>query len=217
MLKPVCTALAGGIEMAIKDKIKELRENSKKRNFSQTLDLIINLKDFDTNKSENKIDEIFQLPKGTGKPTRITIFHSEKLNTKYRVLTQTDIEAMEKDKKLLKKVISETDIFLAEPKLMPIVGKYLGKYLAPRGLMPKPLIGDVNNAIKSFEGGVRLAVKKHPCIQTFVGTEAMSDDDLAENIQAVLDHLMHRLPKGKNNIKNVYIKFTMSKPVKIEV
>ncbi|MEM5777046.1 MAG: 50S ribosomal protein L1 [Candidatus Aenigmatarchaeota archaeon] len=203
--------------MTIEDKIKQLRENSKKRNFSQVVDLIINLKDFDTSKSENKIDEIFQLPKGTGKPTRITIFYSEKLNTKYRVLTQSDIEAMDKNKKLLKKIISETDIFLAEPKLMSIIGKYLGKYLAPRGLMPKPLIGDINNAIKSFEGGVRLAVKKHPCIQTVVGTETMSDNDLAENIQAVLDHLIHRLPKGRNNIKNVYIKFTMSKPIKLEV
>ncbi|MEM5799096.1 MAG: 50S ribosomal protein L1 [Candidatus Aenigmatarchaeota archaeon] len=203
--------------MTIEDKIKQLRENSKKRNFSQVVDLIINLKDFDTSKSENKIDEIFQLPKGTGKPTRITIFYSEKLNTKYRVLTQSDIEAMDKNKKLLKKIISETDIFLAEPKLMSIIGKYLGKYLAPRGLMPKPLIGDINNAIKSFEGGVRLAVKKHPCIQTVVGTETMRDNDLAENIQAVLDHLIHRLPKGRNNIKNVYIKFTMSKPIKLEV
>ncbi len=203
--------------MNVKEKLKELRENSKKRNFTQTIDLIINLKDFDTNKSENKIDEIFQLPKGTGKPTRITIFHSENLNTKYKVLKQADIEAMEKNKKMLKKIISETDIFLAEPKLMPIVGKYLGKYLAPRGLMPKPLVGDVNNALKSFEGGVRLAVKKHPCIQTIVGTESMKDEDIAENVEAVLNHLMQRLPKGRNNIKNVYLKFTMSKPVKLEV
>ena len=203
--------------MNVKEKIKELRQNSKKRNFPQRLDLIINLKDFDTNKAENKIDEIFQLPKGSGKPTRITIFHSENLNTKYKVLKQSDIEALEKDKKKLKKLISETDIFLAEPKLMPIVGKYLGKYLAPRGLMPKPLIGDVNNAIKSFEGGVRIAVKKHPCIQTVVGSEDMSDDDLVENIEAVINHLLQRLPKGRNNIRNVLIKFTMSRPVRLEV
>jgi ribosomal protein L1 len=45
----------------------------------------------------------------------------------------------------------------------------------------------------------------------------MSDDDIAENIKAVIDHLIHKLPKGRNNIKNVLVKFTMSKPVKIEV
>jgi len=203
--------------MNVKEKIKELRQNSKKRNFPQRVDLIINLKDFDTNKAENKIDEIFQLPKGAGKLTRITIFHSENLNTKHKVLKQADIEALEKDKKKLKKLINETDIFLAEPKLMPIVGKYLGKYLAPRGLMPKPLIGDINNALKTFDGGIRISVKKHPCIQTIVGSENMSDDDIVENIEAVINHLLQRLPKGKNNIKNVLVKFTMSKPVKIEV
>jgi large subunit ribosomal protein L1 len=203
--------------MDIKEKLKELRQNSKKRNFSQRVDLIINLKDFDVNKAENKIDEVFKLPKGTGRPTRITIFHSENLNTKHRVLKPADIEALEKDKKRLKALIKETDFFLAEPKLMPVIGKSLGKYLAPKGLMPKPIIGDPINAIKEFEDGVRIAVKKHPTIQTIVGSENMKDEDIAENIKAVIDHLIHKLPKGRNNIKNVLVKFTMSKPVKIEV
>lgn len=203
--------------MKLKEAIKELRSNSKKRKFNQTIDLIVNLKEMDINKADNKIDEIFKLPKGVGKPTRITIFHSENIKTNHKVLKQTDIEALEKNKKDLKKLIKETDIFLAEPKLMPIVGKHLGKYLAPRGLMPKPLIGDVTNTIKSFEGGVKLAIKKSPCIQTVVGVESMSDSDIEENINAVIDHLIHKLPRGKNNIKNVSLKFTMSKPVKFEV
>lgn len=174
-------------------------------------------KEFDVNKPENKIDEFFQLPKGIGRPTRITIFHSEKLNTPHKVLNQADIEALEKDKKKIKKLIKETDIFVAEPKLMPIVGKYLGKYLAPKGMMPKPIVGDVNSFLKSLEGSVRLSIKKQPSIQTIVGSEDMKDEDIAENIQALINHIIHKLPKGKHNIKNIYIKFTMSKPVKIEV
>ncbi|MCX8178285.1 MAG: 50S ribosomal protein L1 [Candidatus Aenigmarchaeota archaeon] len=203
--------------MKLKDAIKELRNSSKKRKFNQTIDLVINLKEMDINKADNKIDEIFKLPKGLGKPTRITIFHSENIKTDYKVLKQSDIEALEKNKKELKRLIKETDIFLAEPKLMPVVGKYLGKYLAPRGLMPKPLIGDVSNAIKSFEGGVKIAIKKSPCIQTIVGVESMNDNDIEENINAVIDHVIHKLPRGKSNIKNVSVKFTMSKPVKFEV
>lgn len=204
--------------MNIKEAIKELRTNSKKRNFSQRVDLIINLKEFDTNKAENKLDEIFKLPKGTGKQTRITIFHSENIKVgNYKILKQSDIEALEKNKKELGNLINNTDFFLAEPKLMPIVGKYLGKYLAPRGLMPKPIIGDVNNFIKSIEGGVRLSIKKYPIIQTIVGIESMKDEEIEENINAVLEFLKTKLPKGKNNIKNIYLKFTMSKPVKIEV
>ena len=37
--------------------IEELKEKSKKRNFSQTIDLIIILKEFDTKKTENKFTE----------------------------------------------------------------------------------------------------------------------------------------------------------------
>ena len=48
--------------MTILEKIKELKEKSKKRNFTQRFDLIINLKDIDLKKSENKINEIFILP-----------------------------------------------------------------------------------------------------------------------------------------------------------
>lgn len=204
--------------MKIKEAIKELRTNSKKRNFSQRLDLIINLKEFDINKAENKLDEIFKLPNGAGKASRITIFHSENIKVgNHKVLKQSDIEALEKNKKELKNLINNTDFFLSEPKLMPIVGKHLGKYLAPRGLMPKPIIGDVNNAIKSVENGIRLLVKKYPIIQTVIGTESMKDEEIEENINAVLEFLKVKLPKGKNNIKNVYLKFTMSKPVKIEV
>jgi len=204
--------------MNIKDKIKELRANSKKRNFPQRIDLIINLKEFDVNKAENKLDEIFQLPKGSGKQSRITIFHSENIKVENcRVLKQSDIENLEKNKKELANIINNTDFFLAEPKLMPVVGKYLGKFLAPRGLMPKPIIGDVNNFVKTFNNGVKLTVKKHPIIQTVVGIETMKDEDIEENINAVLEFLKRKLPKGKNNIKNVYIKFTMSKPVKLEV
>ncbi|MBU5689874.1 MAG: hypothetical protein QXM68_03165 [Candidatus Aenigmatarchaeota archaeon] len=203
--------------MNIKEAIKQLRNNSKKRKFNQTIDLVVNLKEIDINKAESKIDEIFQLPKGLGKPTRITIFHSENVKTNYRVLKQADIENLEKNKKELKKLIKETDIFVSEPKLMPIVGKYLGKYLAPRGLMPKPIIGDINNFLKSLEGGVRISIKKAPCIQTIVGVENMNDQDIEDNINAVITHLIQKLPRGKSNIKNVCIKFTMSKPVKFEV
>ncbi|MCS7134854.1 MAG: 50S ribosomal protein L1, partial [Candidatus Aenigmarchaeota archaeon] len=193
--------------MNIKEKIKELREKSKKRKFTQKVDIIITFKEFDVNKPENKIDEFFQLPKGIGRPTRITIFHSEKLATNHKVLAPTDIEALEKDKKKLKKLIGETDIFVSEPKLMPLVGKSLGKYLAPRGMMPKPIIGDVNNFLKSLEGSVRISIKKQAAIQTIVGSENMKDEDIAENIEALLNYLVHKLPKGKHNIKNVYLKF----------
>ena len=44
----------------------------------------------------------------------------------------------------------------------------------------------------------------------------MDDKYVEENIKTLIKFLEKRLPKGKNNIKNVYLKLTMGEPKKIE-
>jgi len=204
--------------MAILEKIKELKEKSKKRNFLQRYDLIVNLKELDLKKTENKINEILVLPKGTGKIGAVTLFSdSTKKMEGCRIVTASEIEELGKNKKGLDELISETQIFLSEPKLMPVVGKHLGKFLAPRGLMPKPVMGGVEDMIKDSAKGIKIIVDKQAVIHTIVGSENMDDKDVEENIRAILSFLEKKLPKGKNNIRNVYLKLTMSHPVKLEV
>jgi large subunit ribosomal protein L1 len=203
--------------MTILESIKKVRE-SKKRNFNQTFDLIINLKEIDLKKAQNKIDEHFILPKGTGKEAFITLFSdSAKKIEGCKIIKGTEIESLGKKRKNLKKIIKETDFFLSEPKLMPVVGKHLGKFLAPRGMMPKPVAGDINKIIEGTKKGIKIKLDKQPIIHTIVGSEKMDDKDVEENIQALLAYLGKKLPGEKNNIKNVYLKTTMGHPVKIEV
>jgi len=203
--------------MTILEQIKELKEKSKKRNFVQRYDLIVNLKELDLKKAENKVDEIFSLPKGTGKDNSISIFSESHKIEGCRIINSSEIEDLARNKKDLKKLINETDFFLSEPKLMPIVGKHLGKFLAPRGLMPKLIIGDVDKMIRNSKNGIRILADKQPIIHTVVGSEKMDDKDVEENIRALITFLQKRLPKGKNNIKNIYLKLTMGKPIKLEV
>ncbi len=203
--------------MTILEQIKNLKENSKKRNFNQTYDLVINLKDIDLKKDENKIDEIVILPKKLGKEKSITIFSdSIKKSEEFNIVSATKIESLSKNKKQISELISKTDFFFAEPKLMPIVGKFLGKYLAPIGAMPKPLVGNIEN-YKKYKNAVKLSVKKQPMIHTVVGSHDMKDEDVEKNIEFIINTLKTKLPKGKNNIKEILLKFTMSKPIKLEV
>lgn len=204
--------------MTILEKIKELKEKTKKRKFTQRYDLIINLKDIDLKKSENKINEIFILPKGIGKQASITLFSDTTNEIKEcKIIKGSEIEELGKDKKKLKGLIKQTEFFFAEPKLMPVVGKHLGKFLAPRGLMPNPLVGNIEKTIKESRNGIKIVFDKRPIIHTIVGSEDMDDKDIEENIQQLLNFLKKRLPGGKNNIKDIYLKLTMSHPVKIEV
>lgn len=203
--------------MTIVEEIKKLRESSKKRNFTQRFDLVVTFKDMDIKKPENQVDELLFLPKIPGKPPSITIFSdSVKKMEKARVVSGSEIEKIAKDKKQRKDLINNTSLFLSEPKLMPIVGKHLGRYLAPINRMPTPVVGDLKENIGDYQKAIRISIKKHPMIQLPVGSEDMDDKDVGENIKKAVNFLQKKLPRGRNNISNVYLKLTMSKPIKLE-
>jgi len=133
-----------------------------------------------------------------------------------RVISGEQIQTLSTQKREVKKLVRETSIFLAEPKLMPVVGKYLGKFLAPAGKMPKPIVGDLNKTISDYQNAIRIKTSKQPMIQLSIGSEDMKVEDVNENIHAVVNFLKTKLSKGRNNISKIYLKLTMSKPVKLE-
>jgi large subunit ribosomal protein L1 len=200
----------------ILEAIKELRKASKKRNFTQSFDLIVNLKEFDVKKPENKIAEEFVLPHGRG-DVKIVVFSDTLKGLDCEILTSKDIENLTKNKRAVRKFIKDVDFFLAEANMMPLIGKYLGQFLAPRHKMPKVISGNVESMIEDLKKSVRIVVKNAPVIQCIVGKEDMKDEEICENIESLLKHLEARLPKGKRNIKNVLLKLTMSKPIEIKV
>jgi large subunit ribosomal protein L1 len=197
--------------------IKELREKSDKRNFSQSFDLIISLKEYDMKKPENKFTEDVVLPHGKGRESSVIVFADNIKDSGTDVFTTEHVNELMKNKRKAKKLVSSTDFFLAEAKLMPLVGKVLGQYVGPRGKLPKIITGDVNALVKNYKKSVRIRIKDAPVIQTIIGKEDMKDQEIVENVEAVLNYLKTRLPKGKNNIGKIMMKLTMGKPIKIEV
>jgi len=197
--------------------LKELREKSKKRNFSQSFDLIINLKEFDTKKPENKFSENIILPYGRGKDAEVAVFSDSIKSKDYKIFTSIDVDRISKNKREAKNLASRTDFFLAEPKMMPLIGKSLGCYLAPRGKMPTIISGDEKSTVQNLKKTIRIVVKDSPVIQSLIGKENMKDEEIVENIEAILKFLETKLPKGKRNIGKVLLKLTMCKPVKLEV
>jgi len=197
--------------------IKELREKSSKRNFSQSFDLIISLKEFDLRKPESKFVDEVVLPHGKGRESTVIVFADNIKEAGTDVLSTEDVNNLAKNKRKAKKLVSSTDFFLAEAKLMPIVGKVLGQFVGPRGKLPKIISGDVKTLVKNAKKSVRVRVKDAPVIQAIIGKEDMKDQEIAENAEAVLQFLEKRLPKGKTNIGMIMMKMTMSKPLKVEV
>ncbi|TAL48326.1 50S ribosomal protein L1 [archaeon] len=196
--------------------VKELREKAPKRKFSQSLDLIVNLKEIDMKKPESKINEEFALPYGRGKEAKVVVFSDTHSDLGCEILSGNDIGDLAKNKRVLKKLASDTDFFLAEAKLMPTIGKALGQVLAPRQKMPKIIIGNAKTLVENLRKSTKIKTKDSPVIQCIVGKDDMNDEQLAENIDAVIKHLQSKLPRGKDNIKETLVKMTMSQPVKVE-
>ena len=53
--------------------VKEAKEQSKPRNFTQSVDMIVNIRDLDVKKPENRFNEEVTLPNGRGKEVKIGV------------------------------------------------------------------------------------------------------------------------------------------------
>ena len=82
--------------------------------------------------------------------------------------------------------------------------------------LPRPLVGTPGPLIDTVRRSVRVVTrgKYLPVLQAFVGTEKMETDDLAENTETVYEAVKNKIG-GEGNIKSVYVKLTMGKPVKV--
>jgi large subunit ribosomal protein L1 len=201
----------------ISNSLKKLREETKERKFNQGLDLIINLKDFDLKKE--KLNLTLTVPKDFCKP-KILAFLNEK-SAIVDSITKDEF-SLYKDKRKIKKIVSEYAHFIASANLMPDIAKTFGRYLGQAGKMPSPQLGilkteneeEIKKIMKVFNKVV-IIKSKEASIKVKVGSYDMKDEEIAENISYVYKKVLDVLPKKNQSIKNVLIKFTMSKPIKI--
>jgi large subunit ribosomal protein L1 len=203
--------------------VKEAKEKSEKRNFNQSVELVLNLKDIDMKSSEGKLQEIVELPYSLAKQNKICVIASGELALKAKranadlVIERAELDGYGGKKRDLRKIANEYDFFIAETPLMPLVGKILGPVLGPRGKMPMPVppTADIASLIQKHRKTVVVRIRNQPILQCRVGSENMKEEEIAENIQAVLRVVEGKLKRGMKNIKLAYIKTSMGKPVSI--
>jgi large subunit ribosomal protein L1 len=203
----------------------ELRKSIAKKKFTQSIDLVVRLREVDLKKPENRINETIALPNPPEKALKVCVIASGDLATRAKsagadmLVGRQEMDNFAKDKKAARKLAQEYDFFIAEAPLMPLVGRALGSFLGPRGKMPTPVPPNapIEQIVSSHRKMVRVRMREQPVLQCRVGTEAMSDDKLVENIQAVVSRIEQKLERGFKNIGEILIKGTMSKPVKIGI
>lgn len=222
-------ASAGGEKAARAERgwihrVKEAKAAGTGRKFEQTWDFVINLKGLDLKRPENRFSTEVVLPEGRGKALKVAVI-SDALTVEARqsgadvVIEKLQLEAIAKDKKQAKRLANDYDWFLGEVALMAQIGKTLGMVMGPRGKIPKPLPpkAPVKMFVERARRTVRVLLKEAPVIHVSVGAEKMDEAAVVKNMEAVYGVVKEKLPKGTQNIKSMYIKLTMGKPVKLEV
>ncbi len=200
--------------------IKEAKTADKERKFKQSLELIMIFKDIDVKKGFS-INETVQLPK-TSSHASVCVMASGDMGLKAKsakadkVMNGDELNTLGANKRASRKFINNYDFFLADTKLMPVVGKVLGQLLGPRGKMPTPVPfnAPIESFLERFRSSIRVRVKNALAAACKIGDESMDDADLASNATAVINAIEKKLPNGDKNIKKIMVKTSMGKIIK---
>jgi large subunit ribosomal protein L1 len=198
--------------------IKNLRDvlNTQKRNFKQSIDIIITFK----KGVQPNIEGLLYLPKYYRTNLIAGFVDDDMRDSKVFDLTIHKSQFNEYDKKKIKKLGKQYDFFFGETTVMPLVVAKFGKILVSYGKMPSPKFGtvftpgsDVSKTVEKLKSAIAITTKKNRAVQVKIGDESMSDEDLALNAEAVYNFVTTFV--NPLAIRKIYLKGTMTSPIKI--
>lgn len=211
-------------ENTLMQAVQKLHQEKKK--FSQSYDLIVALKDLNLKNPDEHVEFFAQLPHAPGKKVSVCCLVGPEMiddakKDADKAIAQTDFERLTKQE--IKKVANACDYFIGQANIMPKIAATFGRVLGPRGKMPNPKAGcilppkaPIKPVVDRLQRTVRVMAKKAPSIQIRVATQQLSPEQVIENIKNIYDQIIHHLPREENNIKAVYLKLTMSEPVRLK-
>jgi len=209
-------------DQEIENAVSRALDDAPPRNFRETVDIAINLRDLDLDDPSNRVDESIVLPEGTGQETTIVVFAEGETAVRAEevaddVLDGDELTDLGDDDDAAKDLAEATDFFIAEESMMQNIGRYLGTVLGPRGKMPDPLgpDDDIVEVVERLRNSVQLRSGDRRTFHTRVGAEDMSAEEIADNIDVILRRLHADLEKGPMNIDRVYVKTTMGPAVEV--
>jgi large subunit ribosomal protein L1 len=205
--------------------IEEVQEASKKRNFSQTYDIVVSLKNFDMKRE--KVDFFLDLNHSVGKPKKICALVAGELfdqskETMDKTLHVDEFQKVANEKRGPRALAEQYDYFVAQGNIMAKVATSFGKILGSRGKMPNPKAGcvvppnaNLQQLKERLQRRIRVSAAKTPVIQIAIGNEAQNKDEVVDNIMTFYNSLLNHLPQRENNVKRIQLKLTMSKAVEV--
>ncbi|KAB0351857.1 hypothetical protein FD754_016714 [Muntiacus muntjak] len=190
------------------------RNQRKCKKFLETVELQINLKNYDPQK-DKRFSGTVRLKSSPCPKFSVCVLGDQQHCDEAKAvdIPHMDMEVLKKlnkNKKLVKKLAKKYDAFLASESLVKQIPRILGPDLNKAGKFPSLLTHNENMVAKADE--VKSMIKKVLCLAVAVGHVKMTDDELVYNIHLAVNFLVSLLKKNRQNIRALYIKSTIGKP-----
>ncbi|SPO02759.1 probable ribosomal protein L10a.e, cytosolic [Cephalotrichum gorgonifer] len=208
----------------VRAQVGELLEYStetKKRNFLETVELQIGLKNYDPQR-DKRFSGTIKLPSVPRPNMKICILGDQLDIDRAKHLgidsmSADDLKKLNKNKKLIKKLARKYDAFVASEALIKQIPRILGPGLSKAGKFPTPVshADDLNAKLNEVKSTIKFQLKKVLCMGVAVGNVGMEQEQLVGNIMLSINYLISLLKKGWQNVGSLTIKATMSPPRRI--
>ena len=197
----------------------ELLKKFNTTKFDQTVEVHLRL-GIDPKQADQIVRGSIVLPHGIGRSLRIVVFAKGDKAAEAEAAGADEVGGPELAEKI-KGGWTDFDVCIASPDMMGIVGP-LGRVLGPRGLMPSPRAGtvtpDIGETVKEYKAGkVEFRNDSGGNVHAMVGKLSFDAPNLADNIQAFIDHVLTMKPAAVRGqyLKGVVIAATMSPGIRV--
>lgn len=197
--------------------ILEYSLTTKKRNFRETIELQVALKNYDPVK-DKRFSGVVQLPNCPRPNFTVCVLGDENDLNKCReanipCMSADDLAKLKKNKKLVKKLADSYGAFLASSSLIRKLPRLLGPGLNKAGKFPSVLSAsdDIAAKVTQIQSSIKfqLKSKKVVCLGVPVAHVGMTTDEINANIILAVNFLVSLLNKHWQQVKRLYVKSTM--------
>src|SRR3989344_6631836 len=207
--------------------LQDVKKSSPKRNFKQSIDLIVVLSGLDLKKTEHQVNSYVNLHYSTGRKLSVCALVGAELKTQAagvfdEVIVDHEFDKF-KDKKLAKQLAEKHDFFVAQANIMAKIATTFGRVFGHKGKMPNPKAGcvvapnaNLKPVYERLQKTINLKTRNQPMVQIKVGAEDQDENEITDNILTITNSLVSSLPNGEHNIKEVLLKLSMGPVFKIE-
>lgn len=197
------------------------QSQDKKRNFTETIELQIGLKNYDPQRDKRFAGTV-RLPNVPRPKMKVCVMGDahhcdEATKVGLDAMSVDDLKKLNKNKKLIKKLAKKYDAFLASDTLIKLLPRLLGPGLHKAGKFPTSVTHGDNLLEKADEirGTIKFQLKKVLCLGVAIGHVQMTEDELLSNTMLSVNFLVSLLKKNWQNVKSLYVKSSMGVPVRL--